>query len=74
MVQSTIGRNREKLHVRLRRFLERVASFRNMVGDIHDMFFQTEETNLSKESVREAIRRREIARKYWWLDGGGLGG
>lgn len=73
MVQSTIGRSREKPHVRLRQFLRIVASFRNVVGDIHDLFIQSNETNLGKDSIA-ANRRRETARKNWWLDGGGLGG
>jgi len=79
LAQSAIDRNLEKPQVRLRRLLEMLASLLNVrvswdVEGMHDQFFRVNETDLSKESVRAAIRRREIARKYWWLDDGYFGG
>ncbi len=79
LAPSAIDRNLGKPQVWLRRLLETLASLLNVrvswdVESIHDQLFRANETDLSKESVRAAIRRREIARKYWWLEGGGLGG
>ncbi len=79
LASSAIDRNLGKPQVWLQRLLKTLASLLNIrvswdVESIHDQLFRANETDLSKESVRAAIRRREIARKYWWLEGGGLGG
>ncbi len=79
LVRPLIDRIGDKPRVFIQRLLETLAALLNVrvswdVESFHDQLFRANETDLSKESVRAAIRRREFARKYWWLDGGYFGG